>query len=473
METGNKVDDNILSQSKKIRKSLNRDNINAILTAVAVVSLIVGFGVYFNFYSNPSDSYLQQKQLEDVIVKASTNNGNFLTIELNKTAFMNIDKSVYPKAPELQGIASYINTENGNPIKLADLKGKVVLFDFWTYTCINCIRTIPYLNEWYDRYSDQGFVILGVHSPEFDFEKNTNNVQDAVKEFGIKYPVALDSDHKTWNAYNNNYWPRHYLIDSQGYIRDDHIGEGGYNETEKTIQTLLAEKAALDNKTEISFDLNKGESTNSSSSPQSLQNVDFSQNISPEIYLGYQNARSPLGNSEGFQPNKNVNYKLELNNNSDGGGGSSGNISFIPNLVYLDGVWKNNNDNVELVSDSGKIILTYYGKAINIVASGNGQKAIVYESINKRNNSGGSLSGSNDGVGENYSKNNNVNGSVVWNLNPNLNNTNHALDLDKNGNIVINEQRLYNIGLYDDYKPRSVVIDIEGSGFKLYTFTFG
>jgi thiol-disulfide isomerase/thioredoxin len=275
---------NILSQSKS-KSSLNRGNVNAILTAVAVISLIVGFGIYFNFYSNLSESYIQQKQLEESIDQSSSQNGNFVTIKLNKTSFTEIEKSNFSPAPELQGIASYINTENGEPIKLADLKGNVVLFDFWTYTCINCIRTIPYLNEWHDRYADQGFVILGVHSPEFEFEKNIQNVQDAVKEFGIKYPVVLDSDHKTWNAYNNNYWPRHYLIDSQGYIRDDHIGEGGYNETEKTIQTLLAEKAALDNKTEITFDLDKGRSTNSSSlsSSQSLQYVDFSQNISPEI----------------------------------------------------------------------------------------------------------------------------------------------------------------------------------------------
>ena len=279
-----------MSQSKKNYRYLNKDNISAILTAVAVMSLIVGFGIYFNFYSTPSESYLQQKQLEDSVVQSSANNGDFITIKLNKTAFTNIDKNVYPQAPELQGIVSYINTENGSPIKLADLKGKVVLFDFWTYTCINCIRTIPHLNEWYDRYANEGLIILGVHSPEFDFEKNPTNVQDAVKQFGIKYPVVLDSDHKTWNAYNNNYWPRHYLIDSQGYIRDDHIGEGGYNETERTIQTLLAEKAALDDRTEISFDLNKGRAANTSSfspSPHSLQYVDFSQNISPEIYLGY------------------------------------------------------------------------------------------------------------------------------------------------------------------------------------------
>ena len=454
-----------MSQSK-IKRSLNRDNISAILTAVAVVSLIVGFGVYFNFYSSPSQGYVQQKHLEDSIDQLSTEAGNIITVKLNKTAFTEIDKSSFPHAPELQGIVSYINTENDKPIKLADLKGKVVLLDFWTYTCINCIRTIPYLNEWYDRYADQGFVILGVHSPEFEFEKNFQNVQDAVKEFGIKYPVALDSDHKTWNAYNNNYWPRHYLIDSQGYIRDDHIGEGGYNETEKTIQTLLAEKSTLDNKTEISFDLDKGKSTNKSSlsSPQSLQNIDYSQNISPEIYLGYQNTRSPLGNSEGFQPDKNVHYKLDANN-------GSGNTSFTPNLVYLDGIWKNNNDNVELVSDKGKIILTYYAKTINIVASGNGQEATVSGLDNNGNVSSNSIDidGGGGGSGRDNINNNNITGSKG----ENISNTNKALDLDKNGSAKVDKQRLYNIGLYDDYQPRSVIINIEGSGFKLYTFTFG
>jgi len=448
--------DNILSQSK-IKGSLNKDNISAILTAVAVISLIVGFGIYFNFYSSPSQSFIQQKQLEDSVNQLSIKAGNVITVKLNKTAFTEVDKSNFPPAPELQGIASYINTENGEPIKLADLKGKVVLFDFWTYTCINCIRTIPYLNEWYDKYIDQGFVILGVHSPEFEFEKNVQNVQDAVKEFGIKYPVVLDSDHKTWNAYNNNYWPRHYLIDSQGYIRDDHIGEGGYNETEKTIQTLLAEKAALENKTEISFDLDKGRSINSSASSQRLQYVDFSQNISPEIYLGFQNARSQLGNSEGFQPNKDVDYKLALIT-------GSGNTSFKSNLVYLDGIWKNNNDNVELVSDKGKIILTYYAKSINIVASGNGQEATVQGFDSNRTVSSNS-NNSRIGAGDN----NNIIDLEVQNIG----NTNNALDLDKNGNVIVDKQRLYNIGLYDDYQPRSVMIDIEGSGFKLYTFTFG
>ncbi|MBI4175952.1 MAG: thioredoxin family protein, partial [Candidatus Aenigmarchaeota archaeon] len=129
------------------------------------------------------------------------------------------------KAPELQGIAGYINTEG---IKLADLRGKVVLIDFWTYTCINCIRTLPYLNAWYDKYHDKGFEIIGVHTPEFSFEKDYNNVKAAVDKYGIRYPVVQDNDYATWRAYKNNYWPRKYLVDAQGNIRYDHIGEGGY-----------------------------------------------------------------------------------------------------------------------------------------------------------------------------------------------------------------------------------------------------
>jgi len=277
---------------------MKKSDINAIITAIAVISLIVGFGIYFNFYSNISHSYQQQKQLENSVDKLQIKNGNIINIKLNKTAFLQIDKSKFIKTPELTGISGYINTANNKPIKLSDYKGKVILLDFWTYSCINCIRTIPYLSSWYDRYSDQGFIIIGVHSPEFDFEKIPDNVKDAVNKFGIKYPVVLDSDHKTWAAYQNNYWPRHYLIDTQGYIRDDHIGEGGYNETEKTIQTLLAEKATLDNKTSISFNMTKGTIPKSNST--TLKNIDLTKNTSPEIYLGYSLARSSLGNPQGF-----------------------------------------------------------------------------------------------------------------------------------------------------------------------------
>jgi thiol-disulfide isomerase/thioredoxin len=150
-----------------------------------------------------------------------------------------IDKSQFKKAPEFTQITGYINTPG--PIKIADLKGKVVLVHFWTYTCTNCIHTIPYLNDWYQKYSNKGLVIVSIHRPEFEFEKNIDNLKAAVQQYEIKYPVLQDNNYGTWNAYGNTYWPRDYLIDNQGLIRYNHVCEGGYDQTEKTIQSLLAE----------------------------------------------------------------------------------------------------------------------------------------------------------------------------------------------------------------------------------------
>ncbi|MCY4527997.1 MAG: redoxin domain-containing protein [Chloroflexi bacterium] len=142
-------------------------------------------------------------------------------------------------APELAGISSFINTE---PFTLEDLRGdKVVLIDFWTYTCVNCIRTLPFLKEWHEKYSDAGLVIVGVHAPEFEFEKLEENVQMAVDEWGIEYPVVLDNDHVTWDAFLNRSWPAKYLIDKDGTIRYTHFGEGEYIDTEDEIRKVLAE----------------------------------------------------------------------------------------------------------------------------------------------------------------------------------------------------------------------------------------
>jgi thiol-disulfide isomerase/thioredoxin len=149
-----------------------------------------------------------------------------------------VDKSDLKKAPEVTQIDEYINTDQ---LRISELKGKVILVHFWTYSCINCIHTIPYLNEWYQKYSDKGLVIIGIHTPEFEFEKNINNVRAAVKEHMIEYPVLQDNNYATWNAFQNIYWPRDYVIDKEGFIRYDHIGEGGYNETENVITTLLEE----------------------------------------------------------------------------------------------------------------------------------------------------------------------------------------------------------------------------------------
>ena len=141
-------------------------------------------------------------------------------------------------APELVPGGQWFNTP---ALTLAELRGKVVLIDFWTYSCINCQRTLPYLKTWYDKYNDDGLIIIGVHAPEFEFEKNPANVSDAIAEFGLKYPVMQDNDFATWKAYNNHYWPAKYFIDKDGFIRHTHFGEGGYDESEKVIQDLLQE----------------------------------------------------------------------------------------------------------------------------------------------------------------------------------------------------------------------------------------
>ena len=139
-------------------------------------------------------------------------------------------------APNFVGIKNWLNS---GPLNIADLRGKVVLVDFWTYDCINCVRTLPYVTKLYDTYKDRGLIVVGVHSPEFPFEKATNNVQTAINRFGIKYPVAQDNDLTTWAAYNNQYWPAQYIVDKNGKIVFEHAGEGQYQEIERTIQKLL------------------------------------------------------------------------------------------------------------------------------------------------------------------------------------------------------------------------------------------
>jgi len=141
-------------------------------------------------------------------------------------------------APELEN-DTWLNTDR--PLRLADLRGKVVLLDMWTFGCINCQHVVPSLRDWHARYADQGLVVIGNHYPEFDYERNLDNLREAVQRLEISYAVAQDNDGQTWQAYNNRYWPTVYLIDKRGRIRYVHIGEGAYEETEAAIQALLAE----------------------------------------------------------------------------------------------------------------------------------------------------------------------------------------------------------------------------------------
>jgi thiol-disulfide isomerase/thioredoxin len=144
-------------------------------------------------------------------------------------------------APEFQRIDTWLNSP---PLKLEDLRGQVVLVDFWTYTCINCLNHLPHVKEWHEKYKDKGLTVVGVHTPEFAFEKSTRNVKEAVQRLQIKHAVAQDNSYGTWKAFNNQYWPAVYLIDKEGRIVYSHFGEGSYGTTEKKIQALLAEPSA-------------------------------------------------------------------------------------------------------------------------------------------------------------------------------------------------------------------------------------
>ena len=147
----------------------------------------------------------------------------------------------YGPAPEFAGIDHWINSE---PLAVAGLAGKIVLVDFWTYSCVNCLRTLPQIIGWYDKYKDEGLIVVGVHTPEFAYERDLQNLRAAVERFGIKYPIAQDNHYATWKAYDNEYWPALYLIDQHGRIVLKHFGEGEYGDIHKAIRALLANQAA-------------------------------------------------------------------------------------------------------------------------------------------------------------------------------------------------------------------------------------
>jgi thiol-disulfide isomerase/thioredoxin len=306
-------------------------------------------------------------------------------------------------APELTGTQQWINSE---PLTIEGLKGKVVVVDFWTYTCINCIRTLPYLNAWHEKYSDDGLVIIGVHTPEFEFEKSYDNVLAAVKKYEIKHPVVQDNNFATWRAYGNRYWPRKYVIDREGNVRYDHIGEGAYEETERVIQELLA-----------------GERDAQAATVTAGQIPDFSQIGTPELYLGYDFARAPLGNAEGFSPGGVVDYKYAE--------------PALNNVIYLSGKWKNENDRIVSVNNS-KLHLIYTAKDVNVVAGGRASIEVLLD--------GSALEAASFGYDVSES-----NGKAT---------------------AKIDRQRLYSIISMASYGTHLLQINAE-PGFELYTFTFG
>jgi cytochrome c biogenesis protein CcdA/thiol-disulfide isomerase/thioredoxin len=243
---------------------------------------------------------------------------------------------------EIKDPAGFVNTEG---ITIGELVGKkVVLIDFMTYSCINCQRTFPYMTAWYERYRDQGLEIVGIHTPEFAFEKNIDNVRAAMEEVGITYPVVLDNDYATWRAYGNQYWPRKYLIDIEGNIIYDHIGEGGYVETEMMIRRALQDRA-----------LKLGEPVPNETEPlvatMRPEEQKFTQ--SPEIYFGaWRNERLVGGKRflEGEQT-------LTLPD------------SFTLNALYLGGTWRIAREYAESTSDDARIVFRYRARDVFMVAS--------------------------------------------------------------------------------------------------------
>lgn len=217
---------------------------------------------------------------------------------MNTGAFLSPEEKAkkYVLAPEISSSDSFINTD-GKPITIAGLKGKVILLDIWTYSCINCQITLPYINDWYDKYEHQGLEIVGLHTPEFAFEHEQSNVEKAVKKFKIRYPVILDNDYSTWQSLGNGYWPRKYLIDVDGYIVYDHIGEGGYEDTEREIQRALQERSErLVLGSVITPDL---------SDPKDAQTVMSNRVVSAETYFG--SARNQVfGNGTLENPEKKI-----------------------------------------------------------------------------------------------------------------------------------------------------------------------
>ncbi len=249
----------------------------------------------------------------------------------------------YPlHAPEFPGRLIWLNS---SPQAIQNLKGKVVLIDFWDYTCVNCIRTLPYLKEWNRRYAKDGLVIIGVHTPEFAFAKKKENVEKAILDSGITYPVVLDNDYQIWRAYVNQYWPRKYLIDHQGQIIYDHIGEGGYQETEKKIQETL--KAANPSVRQPQLFTIEGD----------VETGGVCYPVTAELYLGYQ--RGLIGNKEGFNPGKTVDYS-PANPSRDG-------------YFYLSGKWLNLGESLRYsglnTGFKDTLSLKYHALGVNLVAA--------------------------------------------------------------------------------------------------------
>jgi len=248
----------------------------------------------------------------------------------------------YGQAPELAGLTNWINSK---PLTLQQLHGKVVLIDFWTYSCINCLRTLPHVKAWYHAYHDKGLVVIGVHTPEFAFEHVPSNVRSAVRRLGVAYPVALDNDYSTWNAFRNQYWPAKYLIDRRGHLRYYHFGEGSYDTTEARIRTLLGENAGM---LPVANEL-------SDPTPTGL--------MTPESYLGYE--RLQRFSQKSITPDRFATYHFPAGDLDD-------------NELSYSGRWKVQGERI-VAGPGAQLRLRFVARSVHLVLGGHGSVAVIVD----------------------------------------------------------------------------------------------
>jgi cytochrome c biogenesis protein CcdA/glutathione peroxidase-family protein len=313
----------------------------------------------------------------------------------------------------LSGATAWLNSA---PLNTDMLRGKVVLVDFWTYSCINCLRSLPYLKAWYEKYHDQGLVIIGVHTPEFAFEKDEHNVRQAVHDLGIAYPVAMDNRYAIWNAFKNDAWPAHYLIDGQGQIRHRNVGEGAYQETEQMIQRLLGELHHGGSSTNRSFVQVSGSGSTAAAADTQR---------SPETYVGYarqENFASP----EAIKQNATAEYST-------------------PGFLDLDqwalsGKWRISEEKAELQAPGGAISFRFQGRDLHLVLGSQNRRPIRFKVT----------------------------------LDGKLPGKDHGTDTDYQGNGIIREHRLYQlIRQHGKISRHTFRIEFMNSGVEAFAFTFG
>lgn len=360
--------------------------------------------------------------VEEYLLGARNTSPNVTSVSTSTALMTPAEEAmVYPKAPELAQIAGYINTPNDAPITIAGYTAQhdVVLVDFWTYSCINCQRSIPYVEAWYQKYAPYGFVVIGVSTPEFAFEHVYANVANAVKQLGITYPVVLDNNYGTWDAFGSEYWPNDYLIDANGFIVYNYAGEGDYSGTEKEIQQALVDRAE-----ELGLPVPDFGAT--TTTPSNAIPIDFNEVNSPETYWG-SNRNEYLGN--GAQGQTGVqNLALPATDQVQ------------LNTLYLGGAWNFEPEYAQNNAAGAQITYEYDAKNMYIVAaSATGQPVTLKVTLD-----GQPVPAADRGS-----------------------------DLNANSEMVVQSDRLYQIIAGQSYGTHVLQITVENPGLQGYTFTFG